>query len=801
MSEKRWIPLVVICGLPLVLFWKLILGGRVLYWGTPLLQFYPWRRVAVEMARAGAVPLWNHYLGNGAPLVANLQSAVFYPLNLIYLLVPVERAMGYSVVMHVALAGLFTYLYARSIGLSRFASLVAAVSYMFSGFLISRLGFLSMANGAPWLPLCFFLAERLVRRRSLAGILFLGAALGLALLAGHAQLWFYGLWALGFYVLYRSWQPDKPLHFRFRVWLFFALAVLVGLAAAAIQVLPTVELARLSQRSSGAEYDFAMTYSFWPWRLITLLAPDFFGHPAHGDYWGYGNYWEDCGYVGVLPLIFAVGAVVFWARRRRQPGDPPLVPGLLSLVPFFALLCLVSLLLAMGKNLPLYPLLFRCVPGFGLFQAPARFLYLYTLGAAVLAGLGAELFLVRPPVGPSRARRYAIVVGLAVLLAAAMARLFLPAIELTFIAALGRFALLLIISVGLLSLRGWLAGEAQTERWKTLVVAFIALDLMLFGYGLNPTTAPELYRAPTASGAFLRDDPEPFRIFAFEAPDPRESFAYRVKFDRYFSFKDFGSEDVEHLLRLRETLIPNLTVMENLYSASNDDPLQVGCYLDLMEAIREAPPPLALRLLGLMNVRYILNDRSVADLSPVFADGDRVQIYRHDQALPRAYVVWRARIVPDRRELLAALMSPAFDPGREVLLEKAPGALGSLYESRPFGFSKPQGSAVAPADIRSLHYGPNRVKIEVSLEREGYLVLSDTFYPGWQAYVDGREVEILKANYAFKAVFLEAGSHVVLFEYSPFSFKVGLLVSLAAWSIIAAGRITMEKRLKSSEKG
>ncbi len=786
-SKKRWVPLVVICGLPLVLLWKLILGGRVLYWGTPVLQFYPWRRVAVEMMRAGAVPLWNHYVGNGTPLAANLQSAVFYPLNLIYLLVPVERAMGYSVVVHVALAGLFMYLYARSVGLGRFAGLVAALSYMFSGFLLSRLGFLSMANAVPWLPLFFFLAERLVRQCSPVRVLLLGAALGLGLLAGHVQLWYYGLWALGWYVLYRSWRRDKPLHFRFRIWLFFALAVLVGLAAAAIQVLPTLELTRLSQRSSGAEYDFAMTYSFWPWRLITLLAPDFFGHPAHGDYWGYGNYWEDCGYIGLLPLIFALGAVVFWARSRRQPGGPPLAPGLLSLIPFFALLCLVSLLLAMGENLPLYPLLFRWGPGFGLFQAPARFLYLYTLGAALLAGVGAELFLVRPPVGPSRVRRYTIVVGLAVLLAAVIARFLLPAVKVTFIDALGRFALTLIISVGLLSLRGWMAREtAQIERWQTLVVAFIAVDLMLFGYELNPTTGPELYRATTASGAFLREDPEPFRTFAFEAPDPRESFAYRVKFDRYFSFEDFGSEEVEHLLGLRETLIPNLGVLENIYSASNDDPLQVGRYLDLMEAIGEAPPPLALRLLGLMNVRYILNDRAVADLAPVFVDGDRVHIYRHDRALPRAYVVSQARIVPDSRELLSELMGSAFDPGREVLLEKVPGTSESARH-----LLEETGQPVA--EVRSLHYSPNRVKIEVSLEQDGYLVLSDTFYPGWRAYVDGREVEILRANYAFKAVPLQAGSHAVLFEYRPLSFQVGLLVSLAAWGIIAAGGFIWRK--------
>jgi hypothetical protein len=274
----------VIIILPFILFWPLVFGDKVLYWGTLLLQFYPWRKLAVDMVRSGHAPLWNHYLGNGTPLAANLQSAAFYPLNLIYLIAPVERAMGYSAVLHVILAGLFMYVYGRTIKLSRFASLVAALSYMFSGFLISRLGFLSMTSVTPWLPLLFCLAELLVSKRRLNNALLLGLAIGLQLLAGHAQLWYYGLWAVAVYVLIRGWQlfkmqqgarethgGSRVLHrvsSAARAWLLLTLAVLVGLGVAAVQLLPTAELVLLSQRQSGAEYEFAMTYSFWPWSAI-----------------------------------------------------------------------------------------------------------------------------------------------------------------------------------------------------------------------------------------------------------------------------------------------------------------------------------------------------------------------------------------------------------------------------------------------------------------------------------------------------------------------------------------------------
>ena len=164
------------------------------------------------------------------------------------------------------------------------------------------------------------------------------------------------------------------------------LAAVWGAALAAIQLLPTAELAAHSQRAGNlTDLTFAYELSFWPWRLITLLAPDFFGNPARGEYWAYGTYWEEAAFVGVLPLMLAALALAAWWRKRKQSAGGPL-----SLVPFLALLCLVSILLALGNRTPLYPLLFRYVPGFGLFQAPARLTVGYALGIALLAGIGAD---------------------------------------------------------------------------------------------------------------------------------------------------------------------------------------------------------------------------------------------------------------------------------------------------------------------------------------------------------------------------------------------------------------------------
>jgi hypothetical protein len=174
-----------------------------------------------------------------------------------------------------------------------------------------------------------------------------------------------------------------------------------------------------------------------------------------------------------------------------------------------------------------------------------------------------------------------------------------------------------------------------------------------------------------------------------------------------------------------------------------------------------------------MNVKYILDYREIPGLNLHSADG--VRIYRNDDVLPRAYVVSQAQVISDDEELLAELPSQTFDPRRTVLLSLARG-------QEPF--SDPPVPYPLYLIPLSPEYSPNTVKVKVALDRDGYLILGDTYYPGWRSYVDGEEKEILRANYAFRAVLVESGQHTVLFEYDPLSFKMGLIISLVTWGAI-----------------
>ncbi|MDY7039391.1 MAG: YfhO family protein [Chloroflexota bacterium] len=709
------------------------------------------------MLHSGQLPLWNPYLGNGTPLAANLQSAIFYPFNALYLLIPVRWAIGYTAVLHVLLAGWFMYLYGRELGLGRFASIIGGLAYALSGYMVARLEFLTENAAFPWIALLFCLAERLVRRRDRLTALALGLTIGLQFLAGHVQTWTYSMWATGLYVLFRAWQEGRGHRARLRsqvgVWALFSLAAAVGAGLAAVQLVPTWELTRLSQRVTGLDWDFAMQYSFWPWRIITLFAPDFFGNPARGDFWGYATYWEDAGYIGVLPLGLALFAVAKWvsATRRREIAQS----ARLRLVPFFGILAAGSLILAMGKNTPIFPLVYRYVPGFGLFQAPARLLCIYTLAVATLAAIGAEAL--RPGARLHTFCRLAVVGGVGMLLASLGGRFLLAGIRVTFLDAVARFAVLFIASAGLVLLQ-----RPSQTWWPVLTVIFVAADLIVAGWGLNPALDPEIYDTDTSIGFVLREQ-EPGRTFIFHDAEYAITFS-----EKYLSFQDFGPPGLERWWGMREALLPNLGVLERLPSANNFDPLQVGRVNDLIALADDLPPIDALPLLGQMNVAYVITgttDVSLSALELLHANED-VAVYRNPHVLPRAWIVPQARVIPDPPALLAELADPAFDPRRQVLLEREP--------AKP----PPDSEVWDSGSELALRERPNRVTITVPPGAGGYLVFADTWYPGWRAYVDGVEVEILRANYTFRAIVLPPGASEVVFVYRPRSFLIGGLISV-----------------------
>jgi hypothetical protein len=785
--SKRWSLLIVHCSFilfPLLLLWRPLFAGEAFFWGTPLLQFIPWQRMAAEMWRSGHLPLWNPLVGCGAPLAANYQTAAFYPLNALYLLLPVEVALTWTTMLHLALAGWGMYAWGRAVGLGRFAALIGALALEGSGFLIARVAlFPSMVFTFPWVAVWLWRGEVLVRRRRFSDALWLGLALGLGLLAGHAQTALYGGVLLAAYVLFRTVQETRGrkrgagsknssitrhvLRFTFHAFRLLApvaLSLALSVALAAIQLLPTAELMRQSQRATGMDYDFAMTNSLWPWRLITFVAPDFFGNPGRGTYWGYGTYWEDAGYVGLLPLLLAVGLVFRVVFRRKGAGEQGV--GESGLVNFWAVSAIATLVLALGQNTPIFPFLFRYVPTFDLFQAPARWLAVTIVALAALASLAAQ----RWPAGRFRQRRGAlgVVFGGALLIAGLATPYLVPDERVsTFAAATLRLGVTL-IGVGLLILV-W----REKPWWRVAVIAFVLLDLLIFGWPLVPTVDQSLYRGSTNVAAFLAQDGAA-RVYWPTDPTHRNreyDAENRVKFD-YLRFGDFGPREVNYWWGMRESLISNTEMLDGVSAANNFDPLLVGRYVELLRAVPGAPS-----LLHVMGTTHVISDRPWPEAEPVYTTDDAT-LYHLPDAPGRAWIAPTVRQIPPD-EMLAALVDPNFDPTTVVLLETS-----SVNLQSP----------VSNLQSLTLHDGPNRVTIRAALDAPGYLVLADTWYPGWRAMVDGNPAELLRANYGFRAVWLDAGEHVVEMVYCPISVLVGGALTISVLVLIAVGLLLTCKK-------
>ncbi len=492
----------------------------------------------------------------GVPLLANYQSALLYPPNWIYLALYTlsgARLMAWGMALiaalHLAWAGVGMAAIARRLGLGGLAQAVSGLAFGLSGYLVARLGFLSITSTAAWLPwvlLCLTPRPgepRLPRRDYLR----LALCLAMLLLAGHAQTAWYtlllaGLWAgfwAGFSTRLLPADLEKPskqawlagLRQMMRAWIWLGLALVLAVGICAAQLWPTAEYLVQSQRAAAVDYDYALNYSFWPWHLLSLLAPGIFGSPVSGDYWGYANYWEDAIYIGLLPLLMACGALL-GSLRHKAGGERQWR----NLTWFLGGLILFSLLLALGKNTPLFPWMYRHVPTFAMFQAPARWMIWSEYALALLAGIGVEHWR-RPRGWGLYWTRMGTMGAFAITVGAGLAWLYLGAVSPSFIRAtalIGFFG----VGIGALSLSAPIRDDQEQkpalapanptgqgslrkqlfqfappvsrprdpakpyhlDGWQWAVALFLALDLLVAGWGLNPGASPDLYTAsPVAS--------------------------------------------------------------------------------------------------------------------------------------------------------------------------------------------------------------------------------------------------------------------------------------------------------------
>lgn len=768
-----------------VIFTALILGfpflftGKVLFWGTVILQFIPWRHFAWSVLLSGHLPLWNPLVGMGAPLLANYQSALLYPPNWILYILDcfggvswLAWGQGLLVVFHWCLAGAGMIGLLRWLGMGKLGQAVGGVSFGLSSYLVGRASFLSINAAVAWLPwvILYVLVitheiqyQRKPFRRSWITLVIV---LTLQLLAGHAQTTWYtillafiwsGFWGYRFGRLHHANKINNCLINIGSVWLWLGGALITATIISAPQLFPTFEYLLQSQRSTSVDADIAMTYSFWPWRFITLFAPGMYGSPATGDYWGYGNYWEDALYVGLLPVILGIWFVIRgWKQSKGEPRHK--VPLELSFVIFQAMMIIISMVLALGNRTQIFPWLYRNIPTFDMFQAPTRISIWVVFSLTLLSGVGIESIR-RPEKKALYWTRLATAGAFAITLGASLVLVIIKDIAPTFIRAFALMGLFGMIC-GFIVLYAPRKDFTENQEkpflgvlWKTGVLVFICLDLAVSNWGLNPGIDCDVVEKIAQPWENLVENG---RIYISSETE------YALKFDEFMRFDTFSP--AVGWAKLSSVQIPNMSMLKRIESANNFDPLLPAGYAQWEDAlnkeIEDGNTKIYTNMLNLMGVGV------VEELS---LTSNELVRYKQLQVPQRVRLVHCAIPVKNNVQAMTLISGNQIEVNEEVIIEGLSNSQEIICTASNSIDDNDHWEIIAE--------NPNTVAIQTQSHDAGWLVLSDIWYPGWKVMVDGVEVTGYRANSLFRAVKLENGNHVVEFVYRPASFYIGIMAS------------------------
>ncbi len=694
-------------------------------------------------------PLWQPTIYGGHPFAGNPQAMAYYPSTGLFFLFGWSLPLAsWVAAFHVLLSGIFFYFLARRLGAPEGGARLGALAWALGGQSMGRIfaGHLSWTCALPWIPLLFLGILDAVERHERKGAAEAGLAAGLLFLSGAPQAAAYALLGALFFT---SWLLGEKLAAGKGETLLPSLgllapallpAFLMGLA----QALPTLPFFPLVSPGGRFPFSRAASGSMDPAFLATLLFPAHFGLESKVG----GFSWEQSAYAGVPALLLALRGLFFRPRGKKV---------------FFLLLFLFALVFALGPATPLFSFFYR-LPLLGAFRTPGRMMVLAAFSLALLAALG---FPARP--GPGKGWKE--VLPAVLLLPPALFLLLLPSLTggVTGFSSttLRVFGLLVLTASALFS---WRHPSPGSPRGGRLLLFLEGTDLLVLCalpavFPPGPPAAPGNFRAALAKA--LDSLPS----------GPVERNLYRV------DHPDLGALG----------LYPELSRRSIDSTRGNYDPAvsrDYRSYLDALDYLEKRGGRTYQHALDLLAVRYRFTRVPPRDRT---REEDRriapgVHFVKRMGMPGRFRWVEQARLLPDRNSWwLLHLGSPdPPDPARVVTFLS--------------GRAPPVPPRPGPGRVRLLAADPGRIRLEVTNEGPGFVVLSENDIPGWKAFLDGKEVPLYKADLLFMALPVEKpGRHTLLVEYAPAGASLSFFLALLG--ILSALFLRREGRGKGGRRG
>ncbi len=761
-GSKDTIAVLSLAALPFVCFPKMALGRATLNMLDLQLIYYPQRKLLGDFFRHRVLPLWNPFAFSGEPLIGNGQLAFLYPPTWLCYFLSAWVALNYYILLQFGIAGVGTYVLARSLKLDRACAFFAAIAYMFSGPLTGHqihLDIMGTVAMLPWVMAGVFrvFEHNTARRYGAAAV-----AVALQLVAGHPQIPAYTAAALGLCALllcawrcrpYPRWESFSPI-------LQLAGIYTLAVGMAALQLFPWVSLARLSVRAAGTPAGFVFANHMEKKHLLFFLFPYLEG-PIR-DY----LQWEHSYYVGIPTLVLAAGACVILLARVARKKKEPLSDNLpWTQLVWMCVFAAVGLLFAKGRPGWLRTVLYA-LPLLGRFRHLGRSMPLVAIALALFAGFGMRFVL-----GDGRYRWRTLGRVLAVCGAAG------PFALIWFIGSPFGSTLLDLQTVTggvpALGFGGW--NTLPTEivgvtmgallLWSTwhpaslwiryLTILLLVVDMCLFVGAFFPTTTPDYYEQVSPAARFLQQNLGTHRKVTFVSSFPEREFKETVFPQWGFAYQIQDINGFSSLQTRRYAdYVQSPTANDVSYGMINN-----------LQVLQSKNP-----LLSSLDVKYVLipSDFPVAvgaQLELVFSD-QRVQIYENTRPFPRAHFSSAATCEDDPARVLGRVTADGFDPRQVAYVEGCDSSILNV------------GSTDDDDKVSIVHWEPNSITISTSAHGKRFLLLSETYFPGWKAAVDGRDTSIYRSNYIFRGLVVPPGKHTVIFRYAPSDVWVGLIISV-----------------------
>jgi len=751
----------------LLLFWflffrKIILGDAFIF-DDFVHQFYPQKFMLSYFLSGGTFPFWNPYSFGGMPFFAHIEIAVLYPLNLLMSLfikngylspVPVQI----SIVFHFLLASIGAFFLGKQLKLTNFSSLILGIMFGYSSYMIIHCMHMANISAVSYLPFLFLFWLKFIESKKYFNVFISSGLMSLCIFAGYPQVAFFNyfilfIFAISYLVklyLMKDFVLFKHIIFGFLIFIILPFAV------TAVQLLPTNEFVSVSNRASF-DYDFARQGSLHWYDLITALMPKVFGVWNWNQSAGELEYWATHQegswmfsianlFVSALVLIIIIPAIrVSFISNTNK-----------FYTVFFSLFSMFVIMFALGGNFFLHRILFEIVPVFNRFRNPGHILFLYMFSVSVITSIGIDLLIKdKKKLTQYINQKYLLVIS-------------------------GILLFFLILFITGIFKSGDKLSNPEIYEWVTK--QYIIFFIFTFSYLL--------------SFYFLQKGIFKFNLFAVFIVLLLTAEIYYIWFEqnngsvnpeKIYAQNSQVANDIKEKLKTEQFRV-NMRQGGNMIFQRNQGmidriPLIEGYGALLLD--RHYPPPKSetdnKQVLDLLNVKYRIDvDNKLRSMRLVENTG----------YMTRAVMMYVMKSFNNKDELINYMKSPDYNWKKTIVLEKV-----------PEGINLPRvNDSLISSDVKLVDFDINNIKFDVNTSENGFLFVSEVFYPAWKAYVDGKEVEILRANYSLRGIYLEKGNHTVEMKYESDTFNLGLKTTIAGLAVLLIGIVYTGIRLKSGDR-